>query len=86
MKKLVSTRLYVENQGLRNRVGESLEQAYVQLKTDDEVVKTYTIEEFVAIEYNDPLWDALEKAGYDYDELSEEILHDPFIDGYISVQ
>ena len=80
MKKTVSTRFYVENEGIFNQAGESLEQAFVQLQVDGETVKTYTIKEYRNESLD--LWNELVKLGYDLDSMDDEIGYDPFEDYY----
>jgi len=81
--KTASTFFYIENQGLRNQAGESLEQAYVRLEAEGEAIKTYTIEEWADPDRSD-IWADLEAAGYDDPaEISDEINFDPFAGRYI---
>lgn len=75
----VSTRYYVENQGIHNNAGESLEREYVQLQIDGDTIHTYTLAEFHAIEDELVIWNHLAALGFDIDTLSENIAHDPFI-------
>ena len=72
--------LYVENQGLRNQGGESLEQAYVRVEVGNDW-KDITIEEYME---HEGLWDLVEFAGFDCDIIDENQMEiDPFISTYV---
>ena len=62
---------------------ESVEAAYVQLIVDGDVLRTYSVEAWMQMDDESPIWDAIEKAGIDVDGCDESIDHPAYLDTYL---